>query len=777
MEIKKNYTPTMRRTFTFLASYKHLGPLQITVRDLSATVISILGIRKFDFERLPKNRNNKYTILKLALRSYLNLLIDNFDNLGSDQEQTHKNEIKQVKTGRLMGFLMNFVSALTLDSADPVEKLKGLVARDYRHFDWESVGDFMEVDSYDSILDLFHIPVLVQFENFEKSFENMFFCDSKTLEISENDISSLTIHHKSIENYEKNMILKSFVLSEMNFYFQLKQCENECFKNIIKAYEGIAEGLSRRFFNRGLGDATVPLDNAETVLDISSKCLAKVYLDNFDAFFAYFNFITTFEELTAESHDLKMKMTDVLAKLMGYSKAFGNICEIDDTREARELSVKFYRLNRLLNEHSENHHLKSLSTLRKTLAMRDSVFEHEDILCTANCIGINTDVCYTVLLFTSHLAVLDKNSSIKLVSKVQDVDVVLYNKFLYLILPESTKLPSQFQKIMKDYGLGQDNTSIVAFRSFDREATENFCERYYQTKYGCKRKGHYFYCFLHTTDNNINVCSQSSHSSMPDLFHSRIAVSNLEDPEVGPSEAKSVNSPGTMYSVKIEDCSFRAGGIERLTQKELLERIDEVVKQKRIELMNLSKNISAIIAIVKHADQSRVKPPTLDVYPEDEVRFQRKREIFEHVCSKVLKSSNEPDQAKHSMEAIMHLLGETIIGGCDDANKHYNRVYYTLLYSQPGTECTSCLPSLEDKIVLLCMLTRRNLYYFFDSEDLEKLNENTILWDTADKIKGLKSYTLRYFKNISSVINHLRRIGKDIYKDMLIKAIFAKSTN
>ncbi|ELA42550.1 uncharacterized protein VICG_00302, partial [Vittaforma corneae ATCC 50505] len=737
--------------------------------------VSILGIRTFNFSRLPKSRNNKYTILKLALRSYLNLFIDNFDNLDSDQKQQSKAESKRGNDGGLMGFIMRFVSTLTLDSADPIEKLKGLISKDHKHFDYEDIGNFMEVGGCDNILDIFHIPVLVQFENFEQDFENELFSDNQTLAISEKEVYSLKIHHKPIENHEKNRILKNFIVSEISFYRQLKEYQDESFKNIVKIYEEIAESLLKQFFNADLTNITALFDNAENPPAISSSCIAKIYLDNFDSFFTYFSFITAFERVPADNYDLKMKMTDVLTKLTSYSKAFNNICEIDDTNEARELSLKFYRLNSLLNEHSEKHHLASFNNLRKMLSKKNSILENEDILCAVNCTDLNADARYRILLFTNHIVVVDKHNDAKMTSRIHNVDIVLYNKFLYLILPENIKPLLQFQKIAKEYKLDQDNTSIVAFRSFNREATENFRERYYQAKYKLKKRDGYFYCFLHPTGHTCEDSLDKSTSDFStDTFHDRIVVSSLGDPEPDQGIHRNVNNEEMVHCVKIEDYCFRVGGIEKLTQKELLERINEKVKQKRIEVMNISKNLNTIMAIIKHADESRLKLTNIDVYPEDEVMFQRKREVFEQICSTILKSSNEPDQMKYSVENIVQLLEESIINECSDANKHYNRVYYTLLYSQSGTECISYLPSLEDKIVLLCMLVHRNLYYFFDSEDLERLNENTIHWDPAEKMRGFKSYTLEYFKKIISVIKHLRYIGKDVYKEMLVRVMLAK---
>lgn len=147
----------MKRTSIFLTKLKHIGALQIQIREPNATVISILGIQSYNFGRLPQKRNNKYAILRLALKAYLNSLIENFDEL--------ETTFQMQKTG-VFEMLKSFITIFTLETSDPIECIKRKVIKDYKEIDWENVEDFMEVDTCESILDLYPVPILVCFNKF-----------------------------------------------------------------------------------------------------------------------------------------------------------------------------------------------------------------------------------------------------------------------------------------------------------------------------------------------------------------------------------------------------------------------------------------------------------------------------------------------------------------------------------------------------------------------------------------------------------------------------------
>lgn len=759
----------MKRTYTYLAQYKHLGPVQIIINDMESTVISILGIRSFCFSRLLRNRNNRYAILKLSMKNYLNCFIDNFEGIGIG-----KKEPKKEKIGGLLGLIANFVSALTLESSDPIEKLKGLITKDHKEFDWENVDAFLEVENSDNILGSFCIPILVQFENFERDF----LTGEETLEVSERDILSFRVQHKAVEYLEKIKMLKNFIISEINFYREIREYEEPCFKSIIKAHESLVQSL------------LVELEVAKDALDFqldhkilaseieNSSTIAEVYLANFELFQCYFNFIIDFENIIDEGCDLKVKMAGVLSKLTSYFKVFSNICEIDDCRAVREVSVKFYRLNRLLNSHSEKLQLVTLKSLKEQLEQSYPYFASEHILGSMCCTSSDEhEATYTLLLTTTLLTVLDQSNRIKLLTKMSSTDLLIYNRSIWIVFQKVVinKLPTSKATNEAIRGV----VYAVRLGLFDREAAENFQEKFYSSKYNYKRKDGYFYYFKNTTTEGFTSESEDDlRRSVPgspgsDTFQGILVVSNVVDDDRKIISDNGQESTETNYTVRIEDYHFRVGGLETLTQKEVMRQVNERIWLKKMDGLNDPRNLGVIITLMQNTCRDRLKPFCLDMYPEDEIKFIRKIEIFDQICARILAIESKEDQSRSSRDSIYRLLDLSTSGESSDPFiKHFNRKYYTMLYFPPGTDCDIALLPLEEAVILLSMVVYRNIHYLFNVNNIEKIGPDAIWWEQPKKLSDQSEHSAKNLRLIILVIKHLHKINEEAYKDMLIDVLY-----
>lgn len=700
----------MKRSFNYFRTYKYLGPLQIIIQDLDATVISILGIKTFKFNRL--QRNSKYAILKLAIRSYFKPFLE-------------KQENKKEENGfsDIFGFLIGFTTKLALESNDQVEKIKMRMLKNVDEFDWENIDDFMEVDSNFNVLQQFPIPILVQFDHFK---EDLIF-------------EKLKIKHKAVEN--KSKILVDFIKAEINFpteiYFNQNSSYNtdQIFTDNRGIHENIAFDLSNlnssyninQVFNdiRSIHEK-IAFDLSKLNLDyILLEDISNIYLENFELFFSYKNFIKAYENIKSnslnENYNLILKMTKILTKLTNYTKVFQNLTEIDDSEKSQELILKFYDLNKHLNDYSERLHLDFLKI--KLLKTHEKTFKNHEILCAVECGD------YSLALFDNFVAIFKDQTNLKLIIENCKLEILICAKFIYFIVNEKISHRLPFVNISDEF------STCLVFDWYDREIIQNFSDKFYQQKFNIKEIKKYknYYYILENID----------------WIGNKVVVSNLSN-----------ESNNDFYTVRIEDQSFRVGGIEKLSKKELILRIDQNVEQKRMEILNRRKNLKIITAVIS---QQNMKPLSFESYPEDEVNFNIKNKAFNNICDFILNyKDEEPDFNNDfidlSVEDILNQLEITVISNKNDQTdiiNEYNKMYYAFLYSG-NLQSTS----LKSNIIILAMFLRRNLYYFFDIENIELLDESSIIWDKSVNEK------------LKNVLKYLMNKNKIIYKELIIKSIF-----
>lgn len=717
----------MKRSTTYLAEYKHIGVLEIIVSGSSATVISILGVKCFNFMRHPVGR---YGMLKVALRGYFSAFIENY--------RRSEAPIKVQGQGGFLNRLINFMTILALESPDPATGLKKKIAKDIKLFDWEDLSGFMEVESYENLIDVFHVPILVQFENFRSGI----FSDETSLEVLEREVTALNIHHKPVGTSKK--VFENFIKSEISFYRQLSQYDDKKFSEITDLYRIISSYLTTLDASDTTMDAESFLNDwsvseetgvsFERTADgerpvISSTDIANVYLKNFDGFSCCFELLNEFQRISDE-YDLKMKMTNILARVTSYAKAFGNLCEVDDTVESRIACLKFQKFNQVLDDHADRLHLGTQSHYKKLLE-KNVIDSQDEILSVASCTYGEDNRQYVLVLYSEHIAVVEDGCRIKLLMRIENIDIILYNRYVYLIGEEMNSTLPVLCQIFNRYG-------ILAFGSFDREATEGFCSKFYKTKYKCKMMENYFYT-MDSTDTAR-------------MFRDVIVVSNYGGDE--------------MLLCKISDRNTRAEGIEGFTHDELLERIQEEVNIKRNSTINTAKNLNIIKVVAGHSDAGRVKKMILEIYPEDEISFDKKVEILNWLCRKIF--SLKDGKCQYTAEEMMEIVETRVIDRTTTAKyiNEFNTTYYQLIIGQPEV-VTEFYSTVEENVIMLCMILYRNLYDFFDPEDLEK----TISTGKMGWCSSMNTWMEGHLEMLARVLNHLDAIGCRHYQEIILKVL------
>lgn len=768
-------TTLMKRNTVFFANLNHIGPIQIITDGQNATVISILGIRRFNFSKLPHNRNNKYTILKLSMKTYMNSVIDRFDSI-VDMPR-HKSSF--------LGFIKNLITPLALESGNYIERLRGLIIKDRNDFSEDCIKNFMEIDCSENILDVFHIPVLVYFENFE---ESLFF-DQNSLSVSSREMNAVKVTSRDLQNDEKKHVLRNFIISEIRFYIEIRdfykdRCEDtNKFNSVLQVmeyYKNIVAKLSDKFLIRGDDEFLENLQHDGQQIwnenEISSKEIACVYLSVSDMINSHLDFITEYE-ISCDDIDQQMreKITMILSKTTNYSKVFAQICEVDDSEEARKASVMFYKANKFLNHHSEKMHLKLIVDNLKTRP----VLSGENLLAALDC-KLSGNSCRLCLTEES-LFIINQENMVVFSGKLDNTDIILYNKIVYILSGSAEVLEVPFSPIKPTKSI------LVVLESINRETTNEFCEKVHVTKYNCSKTDEFYYYYKGLnctfTENSSKIKEKTIElRNTPNTYlfdnSNQILVSKLDEFSGEETDFADKNSQEHSFTIKIEGMYFRTGGIIQLNEKELLEKVKEEVILRRTATLNLQNTLYAIVSIMNNVDQNRLKQFYLDIYPEDDVSFTKKRDLFLGLYQSILGFENEASDflKAHSPGVLVdftkHLYSNDILGRYEENIKDYFiRRYLNILYSGYN-QTTTKFGGIEEVVVLFSMLIQRNLYYFLDVNDLEKLNKDFLASGCIDNIKSLKPYTVENFIKITQVIDHLRKIKRNDLIDTITCAIF-----
>lgn len=768
----------MKRNTVFFANFKHIGPIQIITDGQNATVVSVLGIKRFNFSKLPQNRNNKYSILKLSMKTYMNSIIDGFD--GIVDQPRHKNGI--------LGFIKNLITPLTLESGNHIEKLKGLIIKDYRDFSDDNVKNFMEIDCSENILEVFHVPVLVFFEHFEESL----FLNQDSLSVSNKEISSMKIIKKNFSNEEREYVLRSFVTSEVKFYLEIKDFFKDIHEHtgkfnsvlqVVTYYKNIVEKLAEKFFigcdekfiqNLQNGDKCLQIWNEN---EINSKEIASTYLSIMDMIDSHLDFISEYEILeNTMDQEIREKITTILSKTTNYSKIFTQLCEVDDSWEMRKASILFYKANKFLNLHSEKMHLKLMDDYLKI----NNIHLNGSLVAVLDC-KLSGDCCMMYLTNESLFVADSRNKSI-LLCKLENIDIILYNKIIYIVSKYTELLNVPFLVI------SHTNNVLITFESVNKETTNEFCEKVYTTKYNCPKTDEFYYYYKRHDSLFIDDESKTSEKTEPYqkleyrdtpntyLFdnNNQILVSKLDNFDKEDADF----TEDSVLTVKIEDMYFRTGGIIQLNEKELFERIKEEVNMKRISTLNLQNTLYTITSIISNIDQSRLKQFHLDLYPEDEVTLMKKKELFIMLYQSILELGDTDSKSIKNytpdvlVDFTKHLYSDDILQRYEDNVKDYFVRRYLNIFYSGCDRISNKFDSIEEAVILFAMLIQRNLYYFLDVNDIEKLNRDFLISGYSDGKKNLRPYTFENSTKIIQVIEHLRKMMRHDLIDLIVDALF-----
>lgn len=736
--------------FIYTARYKHIGNLQIIIENTKSTVVSVLGIKSFFFQRLPSNRDNRYAVLRYSLKAYFNHFIENFEDAKLVKEQS-----------TLLGSLFKMMTIhLSIGSRSEMDIIKGKIYNDYKDFSWEDVGDFFELKNCDVITHSLCEPALVEFSGSGFSSEI----------VLEDVVEETCYKDKNLNKAEKEAFFDKFLADEVFFFVKISEysCSFEKymeisddlkkrdliqFLKVVSIYSEIIAGILEVYSGHFKPDV---LDQVKELLmkkgiDIATKeckfydvnSLSLFYIDVFDKFNVYFDFISEYDDiLHSMACSIKKSVAEaftyVICKITNYSKVFRQMAEYDLSDNLTKLITISSIFNTRLNSEAEK------SALRKCkidlLKMSSNEFL-KDRLVRGTIDALKDTSQFKIFIFENQVSFFSQNCRFFSEIGILHANIILYNKKMFIF---SEHLKGVFSP---------DN--FVSFDVFNKEVAIDFYNTFYKAKYKSEIKGKICYRLNGSYDDK-NPCLY--------LIEPEIIVTCID---------QIVNFSGKteFYEIKIEDSSFRAGGITKVSQKEIPEVLSNFIKNKRLNGISRPNNMQIIKVLLESVEKERMVPFLINSYLEDQISFDQKNAIFDHIRHSICRfscdnSSRAPMPADGASDHSLFLYENDILKSYDsDQIDFYVHSYIKIMKSGGNVNLMPDINTLEDLVVLLSMFLQRNLYCFIHPSDYDKFSENIKIGFFLDSFAYLKPYSRVFLKNLCEVCACLnQRLHKSMSK-------------
>jgi len=718
--------------FIYAARYKHIGNLQIIIENTKSTVVSVLGVKSFSFQRLPSNRDNRYAVLRYSLKAYFNHFIENFEDARLVKEQN-----------TLLGSLFKMMTVhLSIGSRSEMDVIKGKIYNDYKDFNWEDIGDFFELKNCDVITYSLCEPALVEFsgstfsseivledvveetcckdKNLKEAFFDKFLAEEVFFFVKISEYSS------SFEKYmETNDDLKKRDLVQ---FLKVVSIYSEIIAGILEAYSGhfkpdILDQVKELLMKQGIDIETKKCK----FYDASS--LSVFYIGVFDKFNVYFDFISEYDDiLHSMACSIKKSVAEaftyVICKITNYSKVFRQMAEYDPSDNLTKLITISSNFNTRLNSEAEK------SALRKCKIDLLKVSSNEflkDRLLRGTIDALKDTKQFKIFIFENQISFFSQDCRFFSEIGVLHANIILYNKKMFIF---SEHLKGVFSP-----------DSFVSFDVFNKEVAIDFYNTFYKAKYKSEIKGKICYRLNGSYDDK-NPCSY--------LIESEIIVTCID---------RIMNSSGKteFYEIKIEDSSFRAGGITKVSQREMPEVLSNFIKNKRLNEISRPNNMQIIKVLLESVEKERMVPFLINSYLEDQISFDQKKAIFDHIRHSICRfscnnSARVPISANDASDHSLFLYENDILRSYDsDQIDFYVCSYIKIMKSGGNVKLMPDVNSLEDLAVLLSMFLQRNLYSFIHPSDYDKFSENIKIGFFLDSFAYLKSYSRVFLKNLCEV--------------------------
>lgn len=697
----------------YTSNFKHIGPLQIIVDKKESTVVSVLGIRTFSFAKLPSNRDNRYAVLKYALKAYFCSLFENFDDLG-----------RQERTGTgFLGILRSMVSPLALGSGDFMDVLKGRVCKDYKLFNWESIGNFYEIQNGDNILLSLARPALVEVVGDHQLVQGILDEDCVKQTGSGTEIEKSTLLERFVTGevcfFDRIQEYRNELLIHMEFNEDMKRRDLANFFKVVDSYHAVVSSFAKRFCGyfgrRGMLSAKETLFKYKLVHDAdcdpcSYESVAAFYIENFHHFSSYIEFVADYDDVLRTmrcsiKETVREAFTSMLSKITNYPKIFRQMCEYDPSPGLRRLHSLASTFSRQLNSEAEISHYRNLKI--DLLKVKGNEFVKELTLRGVLECSVG-ERRHTMYMFDSGVYVFDSSLSLRGSSDLHTTDLVIYNRKLFLF---SSSLESSISK-----SVARSSCRYLSVDILNKEAAREFYDAFYKAKLQGEKRGHA--CFRTGRHASTHCSGQEKEV---------LAGGCVEDPEILVTCLGTLDTDPKLYEVRIEEASFRTGGIMKLGHKEVHGEIEDFILSKRRSEALRMQDMSTVKILLESVDPAKIVPFLLNSYQEDDLPFDRKKAVFEGLCDSI---SNFSGPTKRTIGHISIPLDLSLFLYENDVLKtlnsteidYFSRLYLLLMDTSGCIGTVLAGRSLEDLVILYTMFIQRNVYALIHPDDLDRLS-------------------------------------------------------
>lgn len=778
----------MSKTMSFFCNFKHIGSIQIQIRENTATVISILGVCTYNFKFLPENRDNTNALLQLAFKAYLNKNIDNFDNL---------EPMKRPKTN-IFDFFSKMKIPLTLDAGSYRDKIEGAIMKDFKEFEWSNVTSLELIENCEDITEVCIPSIVSRLYNFnEKSLFNLDIDKELSLIKPCKNVSSI----EEISN-----TIKSFISVEIKGFEKIKQycplfreelgiearildgligCHGSILKKIHKMmckFEGRQSiGFSNECNNRDLPNsyeknAIVTLEDMRLVqnmhsedhnrssiiqekyevsslenpfdeilrdsLDIilSPKMISQIFLESVDDLLIYTDFVREHEKVTDTdiNSPLSVEYAFIMTHITRYFSFFKQLTEMSDELEPKLAFLQLQKFNKKLSDSAEK------EILEKSVKKLASFHSSKKLNAKLSPMFLKDTVNFYLL--DEFLIILDsKNNRLLAKMIVRNTDIFLYNKMIFAISDRSSIINIKYKNIE------HTDLNMMIFDAVNREVTREFVDKFSLVKYKCSK----FNEFLYSYEDNHAVLNQN----------------NFTETSLNEIIIESIDQKNFKMNINSSDQEFKS-------KDEFYENLKCKIRAKKSSILKSQDTHYILSAILDETNTSKFIPFNIFTFVEEEGLFSRKQEILKDLSDLIILRRHSKSDIKIEtndsgyIEIPEFLINnDVLIDFSIKEQEYFIKKYISLILTKYETKSIVNVESLKELIYLFSMILQRNLYYFFDPEDHEKISIEDLFSIEAPNIEKIKSSYRKAFTSIRLVLLFLQKTSESEFIKIILKAI------
>ncbi|KAI4291294.1 hypothetical protein PAPHI01_0568 [Pancytospora philotis] len=769
----------------YVRDFRRLGRVLLCLTNDSARVFSRLGMRQYDFSRLPPNYDNRCSILKLALKHYFEEALESSD------------AVRALKAHRSASFLQRMFTFHTrLPATGSVrDALCCEIYNRPKDYDWENIDEFEELKCAELPLEALRTAACATFQGFD----SRFIVDPNSYEIQDKEIAGLLCKTPPAPAGTDTVraVLLDFIKGELNYLVKLldySACFNgpqtaalsstadmACFHSIVELQKELMAGLLGSF-GIGIHGLAEPKriealkaqvgrfeEAAGTVIrpirEQSLGSLSEFILDAFGLFGPYRQFTKQYSQLIEGgglSEELQDCFTAVIQKITGYALTWKSFLKYDGSKSTRHLYLKFSRYNKILNAVADRLYLEDA---KQRLIGDSTAPDHADQMRTASlrgftsCEGMEGEA-YIVYAFDDRVYYYDASNSCVAAVEVAVTDMCVFCKRLYVFAATEAVKGGLFRETERP-GL-----FCAVFKFASKESITEFRETFYLTKYKATRYND-VYCSAHAgTLPGIRVTSVAAAPGETELEPAL--------PGVAGSDASALQR---LHNIKVEWSDQQNGGVSRLTESEIFESVKSLYRSRDATVASSLDFIARQNALLSHIPDGELGHFSLYMYNEDSVPQAQKLQLFawyaEHlnillsrryapaapVAEAVATANdtiiNSPQSEKDNLFNSILYQNDILKNYCPGDITNVLSTYILILNAHDSHRRTFIGLPLEIAVLLFSLFIQRNLYSLFSPSDVQRMD--ACIASKAFALFG-ESVAARNRPFLSSIINISKRL-------------------